>query len=142
MNIDFIKKFRIEEFKIMEFDNWVLSLRPQQPTLRSMVISLKRECKYLGELTKKETEELAEVFAKTEQLVKNCFNNDKINYLALMMIDEQVHFHVIPRYATSRDFAGIEFYDNDWPKPPNITRSLGDETTIKEIYKKIKSKNL
>jgi len=120
MNEDFIKKFRIEELQVIDLENWVLSLRPQQPTLGSMVISLKRECKYLGDLKKQETQELAEVFARTETLLKKCFNYNKINYLALMMIDEQVHFHVIPRYSRKLEFAGIEFSDKNWPGPPSL----------------------
>jgi len=142
MNKEFVQKFQINELKIIDFQKWVLSLRPQQSTLGSMVISLKRDCKYLGELTKNETEELAEVFAKTEKLIKQCFNNDKINYLALMMVDEQVHFHVIPRYAKAREFAGVEFLDKNWPKQPDITQSYSDATTLDKIYNKLRSVNV
>jgi diadenosine tetraphosphate (Ap4A) HIT family hydrolase len=142
MNKEFVQKFQINELKIIDFQKWVLSLRPQQSTLGSMVISLKRDCKYLGELTKNETEELAEVCAKTEKLIKQCFNNDKINYLALMMVDEQVHFHVIPRYAKAREFAGVEFLDKNWPKQPDITQSYSDATTLDKIYNKLRSVNV
>jgi diadenosine tetraphosphate (Ap4A) HIT family hydrolase len=141
MNKEFVQKFQINELKIIDFQKWVLSLRPQQSTLGSMVISLKRG-KYLGELTKTETEELAEVCAKTEKLIKQCFNNDKINYLALMMVDEQVHFHVIPRYAKAREFAGVEFLDKNWPKQPDITQSYSDATTLDKIYNKLRSVNV
>jgi diadenosine tetraphosphate (Ap4A) HIT family hydrolase len=37
-----------------------------------------------------------------------------------MMVDPQVHFHVIPRYAASKDFAGTTWTDANWPKPPDI----------------------
>ena len=33
----------------------------------------------------------------------------KINYLAYMMIDNHVHFHVIPRYSKIKKFNEIEF---------------------------------
>ena len=41
----------------------------------------------------------------------------------LMMVDPHVHFHVIPRYASQRDFLGLSFVDQDWPKPPDLSRS-------------------
>ena len=34
------------------------------------------------------------------------FAPDKLNYLMLMMVDPDVHFHVLPRYAAARAFAG------------------------------------
>ena len=40
-----------------------------------------------------------------------------------MMFDPHVHFHVIPRYASQRDFLGLSFVDQDWPKPPDLSRS-------------------
>jgi diadenosine tetraphosphate (Ap4A) HIT family hydrolase len=36
----------------------------------------------------------------------------------LMMVDPNVHFHVIPRYSSAREWNGIEFPDADWPGPP------------------------
>ncbi len=52
------------------------------------------------------------------------FDFQKINYLALMMVDPHVHFHVIPRYSGSREFAGSTFADATWPKPPDVTSAL------------------
>ena len=40
----------------------------------------------------------------------------------LMMVDPDVHFHVLPRYAQSRSFAGLEFRDHGWPGPPGFAR--------------------
>ena len=37
------------------------------------------------------------------------FDHQKINYLALMMVDPHVHFHVIPRYSGSRELEGATF---------------------------------
>jgi diadenosine tetraphosphate (Ap4A) HIT family hydrolase len=35
-----------------------------------------------------------------------------------MMVDPNVHFHVIPRFSDSRRWEGVEFPDNGWPGPP------------------------
>ena len=48
--------------------------------------------------------------------------------LMLMMIDPDVHFHVLPRYDRDVAFEGIAFSDPGWPGPPQ----LGSSTEISE----------
>ena len=38
----------------------------------------------------------------------------------LMMVDPNVHFHVIPRYSEARHWSGIEFPDAGWPGAPQL----------------------
>ncbi|MNC89705.1 hypothetical protein D3C83_56830 [compost metagenome] len=45
---------------------------------------------------------------------------DKINWLLLMMVDPDVHFHVLPRYSGARQFAGMTFTDPGWPAAPDL----------------------
>jgi diadenosine tetraphosphate (Ap4A) HIT family hydrolase len=54
---------------------------------------------------------------------------DRINYLMLMMVDPDVHFHVIPRYCEPRTWGGTEFADAGWPGPPQLASavSLSDD---------------
>jgi diadenosine tetraphosphate (Ap4A) HIT family hydrolase len=63
------------------------------------------------------------VIADLEAALKKAFRYDKLNYLMLMMVDPQVHFHVIPRYADVREFEGLSFRDAGWPGPPELGRS-------------------
>ena len=42
----------------------------------------------------------------------------------LMMVDPNVHFHVIPRYPEPRSWSGIEFPDAGWPGPPQLGASV------------------
>ena len=58
---------------------------------------------------------------------------EKINYLMLMMVDRDVHFHVIPRYAGERTHAGVSFPDAGWPAMPNLGAAvdLGPEGAAK-----------
>jgi len=37
-----------------------------------------------------------------------------------MMVDPNVHFHVIPRYSEPRVWAGVDFVDAGWPGPPRL----------------------
>lgn len=140
MNEQFKDKFRIKELMVREYDFWILSLRPQQPTPGSLVLSLKRDCRQLGYLTGSETSELAKIFYQAEATIHRLFDNDKINYLALMMVDDHVHFHIIPRYASARVFNGIEFTDKNWPKPPDVTANTCDAPTLSKLLVQIKTK--
>ena len=40
------------------------------------------------------------------------------------MVDPHVHFHVIPRYSSTREFGGAMFADAGWPRPPDVTSAL------------------
>ena len=42
----------------------------------------------------------------------------------LMMVDPNVHFHVIPRYSEPRSWNGIEFPDAGWPGPPELGSAI------------------
>ena len=117
---DFKSKFKINELLIKEFDNWAWTLRPTQLAIPSTVISLKRPAENLSDLTENETQELSQVFKFLETQLKNNFSFEKINYLALMMVDFHVHFHVITRYSEKKNIDGFKIEDKDWPKPPNL----------------------
>ncbi len=122
----FQQKFRIPELTIKVYAHWNWSLRPVQSTLGACVISARREEPHFSGMTAAECAELALVVKDVESGLKAAFSYDKINYLMLMMVDPHVHFHVIPRYAATREFAGTTWQDKNWPKPPDI---LGAEVT-------------
>lgn len=120
----FKEKFRIDELLIKRIGNWDISLRPAQVTIGSLVLSLNRECSTLGQMTAEETKELATVFQFVETLYSKTFQPPKVNYLALMMVDHQVHFHVIPRYEQVVNFQRQEYKDLSWPRPVNVLKTL------------------
>ena len=78
----------------------------------------------LGEMSSEAAAELAHAAATIEAAVGRAFSYDKINYLMLMMVDPDVHFHVLPRYESVRRFGEQEFADAAWPGPPDITANL------------------
>lgn len=81
---------------------------------------------------------MAVVFNYIEELLRSSFNPDKINYLVLMMVDHQVHFHVIPRYEKERVFNDKEFVDEKWPTPPDILLDSCDESFLPKLLKKLR----
>lgn len=135
----FNQKFRVEELLIARVGAWNVSLRPQQPTIGSLILSLSRKCPSFSELTEQEAIELGQSFKEIEKLLGRAFSPQKINYLALMMVDNQVHYHVLPRYAAPIVVDGVEYEDKCWPvahdlKPLN---QIGD-AELGVIYKKLK----
>ena len=42
----------------------------------------------------------------------------------LMMVDPDVHFHVIPRYEGARDWDGLSFRDAGWPALPALAEAV------------------
>lgn len=66
---------------------------------------------------------------------------DKINYLMLMMVDPDVHFHVLPRYASGQTWQGLDFADEGWPAQPDLAggHKLGDDQ-IAALVKELKER--
>jgi diadenosine tetraphosphate (Ap4A) HIT family hydrolase len=49
----------------------------------------------------------------------------------LMMVDPDVHFHVIPRYGADQEFDGLVYPDTGWPGPPVLAPAVTpDETRL------------
>jgi diadenosine tetraphosphate (Ap4A) HIT family hydrolase len=120
-----IVRFGYPASLLHEYGSWVVLLRPAQPTLGSMILACKEGATALAAVSAQAWSELAVVTGDLERALRATLDHEKINYLALMMVDPHVHFHVIPRYSTSREFEGSSFADSAWPKPPDVTSSLG-----------------
>jgi diadenosine tetraphosphate (Ap4A) HIT family hydrolase len=119
-----IEKFGYPSSLLHEYRFWAVLLRPAQPTLGSLVLACKEDATSLGDVSSAAYGELATVTADLERVLRQAFDFRKINYLALMMVDPHVHFHVIPRYAEIRDFDGARCEDAAWPKPPDLSSTL------------------
>jgi diadenosine tetraphosphate (Ap4A) HIT family hydrolase len=105
---------------VRDYVHWSVLLRPKQVTLGSLVLIAKETATAWPMLSAGAFEELKAITADIEQALRQCFDHDKINYLMLMMVDPDVHFHVIPRYCNARTFGGVEFSDSGWPGPPRL----------------------
>jgi diadenosine tetraphosphate (Ap4A) HIT family hydrolase len=115
-------------------------LRPAQASLGAMVLAAHEPAQAFSELSPASFTELHEITRHIESALKKAFQNDKINYLMLMMVDPDVHFHVIPRYAQPRQFADKEFIDAGWPGMPNLGQiTPTDEATNRLIMSHIQS---
>jgi diadenosine tetraphosphate (Ap4A) HIT family hydrolase len=135
----FQEKFRTRELLVREFEHWLWSVRPVQATLGAGILSLKRYAEKFSDVSEGETAELAKVGAIIEKTLGEAFHYDKINYLMLMMVDPHVHFHVVPRYASGRSFAGQEWRDPGWPALPHLAGEPADGETLRAVVERLKS---
>jgi diadenosine tetraphosphate (Ap4A) HIT family hydrolase len=108
---------------LLETAHWCVLMRPQQVTLGALVLCAKSEATALPGLPAEAFSELAAVSRHLEAALRLFRPFGKINYLALMMVDPQVHFHVLPRYAATQDYDGTAFPDPGWPGVPDLKQA-------------------
>ncbi|WP_370867362.1 HIT family protein [Nitrosomonas sp.] len=115
-----MRKFGAPQTIIRQYQYWSVMLRPAQATLGALVLAAHEPAEAFSQLSPESFAELHTITGHIESALTKAFQYDKINYLMLMMVDPDVHFHVIPRYAQPKPFAGMEFIDAGWPAMPNL----------------------
>jgi len=125
-------RFGYPDTVIMEYDYWLVLLREPQATLGSLVLCAKPEVTRFSSLSREAFAEMGVVVGDIECALKAAFAYDKINYLMLMMVDPNVHFHVIPRYAEPRSACGLTIPDAGWPALPNLGEAREITTVERE----------
>lgn len=113
-----MQKFGYPDTLVKEYQKWVVVLRPQQVTLGSLVLICQDVASAFSLISPEAFTELPYAIREIEAGLSEAFSYEKINYLMLMMVDPDVHFHVIPRYRTERTFCHQHFFDHGWPGPP------------------------
>ena len=115
-----MKKFGAPDTLIRDYKHWVVLLRPGQVTLGALVLVCKEPAATFSMLSIDAFAELQTITGHIEGTLKKTFDYDKINYLMLMMVDPNVHFHVIPRYAEPASACGLTIADPGWPVVPQL----------------------
>lgn len=134
---EFSVKYELDKYNLFENDSWIVSLRPQQKTPFSMLLSLKKDKFQLRDLDAQETNELQECFTFIEKLCYDTLGADKLNYLCLMMIDSIIHYHVFPRFKNELVLNHLRLKDVYFPKPVEL---LDDHSIdIDPIFNYLKS---
>jgi diadenosine tetraphosphate (Ap4A) HIT family hydrolase len=106
--------------RVAETDHWIVVVRPKQPTFGSLVLICKEKADSFSQLSPQAFSDLKVAVDGIERLLRAVVAYEKINYLMLMMVDRDVHFHVIPRYAGERIHDGRTFVDAGWPAAPAL----------------------
>lgn len=113
-------KFGYPKSLIKEWEHWAVLVRPAQVTLGSLVLAARGEWTAYSQLPDAAFREQALAVRAIEAALRRFCDFERINYLMLMMVDPNVHFHVIPRYSQPREWLGQSFADQGWPGTPQL----------------------
>lgn len=119
-----IRRFGHPATLVADYEHWVVLLRPAQPTLSSLVLAAKGEATSFSGLDAAAFAELQRAISDIEDALRAAVGYEKINYLMLMMVDPNVHFHVVPRYEGERSACGVTVRDAGWPKAPALGEAV------------------
>lgn len=134
-----IRKFGYPDTLVRAYAHWVVLLRPAQATLGALVLASTEDARSLSDVSKAGFEELAVVTRALESALASSFGYDKLNYLLLMMVDPDVHFHVLPRHAATKTFSGVAFDDPGFPGPPRLDHGVAvDADTAAALVETLK----
>jgi diadenosine tetraphosphate (Ap4A) HIT family hydrolase len=125
-------KFGDPGARLAQTDCWTVLLRPRQPTLGSLVLICREPVLALADVSPQGYAELRAVVRRIETVLREVVAYERINYLMLMMVDPDVHFHVIPRYAGTRHIGLAEFPDVGWPGPPALDAAVAPDVATNE----------
>ncbi len=119
---------------VAETERWVVLARPEQVTLGSLVLVCREPITAFGDASAESFVELRSLVRSIENVLRDFVQYQKINYLMLMMVDPDVHFHVLPRYQGERRFAGLAFPDRGWPGQPALSgATTPDQAALVQI---------
>ncbi len=113
-------RFGYPQTLIREYDHWLVLLREPQATLGSLILCEKSDATEFSGISMDSYQEMGTVVGDIERALKAAFSYEKINYLMLMMVDPNVHFHVIPRYSKPQSACGLTIPDPGWPVVPQL----------------------
>ncbi len=131
-----LQKFGYPGTMIKDLDHWAIVMRPAQATLGALVLIAKSEATSVASLPTPAYAELQHATQLIERGLKHFRAFNRINYLALMMVDPHVHFHVLPRYAEAQIFDGASFADPGWPVLPDMKHANPHTPeTAKKLHK-------
>ena len=135
-----LKTFDFKNLLIKEYQNWYLLLRNDQVTIGSLVLIEKNFHHRLSSIPDESFIEFGKIVRDIEETLKNLFGYEKINYLMLMMKDDEVHYHIIPRYSKDLLYESFNFKDEGWPNLPDLKKYNHIDIKIKlKLLKDIKN---
>ena len=94
---------------------WRLVLNRNQNVVGKCMLVTHRHVERVDQLTAAEWDDLRRQLAQATAGLRQATRPDHFNYAFLQNQDRHVHLHVIPRYATPRQIAGLRIDDRDYP---------------------------
>ena len=137
---DTLLKFGYPQSLVREYERWCVLVRPHQATLGALVLVCREPAQAFSQISDEAFKELGSVIRDIEAGMRIFRKYDKINYLMLMMVDREVHYHVLPRYAEDQDFNDRTFADSGWPAAPDLSEGPTLEgADLTELVRELKA---
>jgi diadenosine tetraphosphate (Ap4A) HIT family hydrolase len=129
------RKGKYEEGFVKEYKHWVLEVSFRQHTLGCFIIFAKRKVEKISDLENKEITELKSIMKEYETTLSKMkdFRPDRFNYWQMGNGLHHLHFHAIPRYASSRKFFNKEWKDKTFGHPSVWSKTEVDRGLILKI---------
>ncbi len=107
-------------------DYWTLIVNDNQATLGRVFFALNRHKTDIAALSDPEVLSLWAFVRETKAALTALLAPDHFNFMFLMNLTPHAHFHIFPRYAAPREFAGETFTDGRYGDhyDPAETRAL------------------
>lgn len=132
-------KFNGPETQIAAYEYWSVLVRPKQSTLGALVLVANGPETEFSKLPPQAFSEQGHVIKDIEQVLSDMFGYDKINYLMLMMVDPNVHYHVLPRYAEAASYESWTLEDGGWPGQPDLGGGSADADLVASLTAALKA---
>ena len=116
---------------------WRVIINRNQDPLGKTMIVLKRHEEDVSQLTPDEWQDLLTQIRWVTARLRSAFAPDHFNYSFLMNMDVHAHLHVIPRYIESRELAGVQFSDPDYPdayRGPTTPAEIATPSVIVAVH--------
>lgn len=132
-----LKKFNVNNNILLKTKYWSWILRESHPTLGSTVLMINRECYELNELTSEEILDYHRIVKVIEETLKSLFEYSQINYFQLMMLDRNLHIHIIPRYSQDKYYENEKWADENYPGLPDLSKDKLNSNKLFSIKRDI-----
>ena len=135
-----VTNFEYDKYLIKDYKNWILLLNKNQFTFGSLVLICKDDVISFSDITLSSYNEMKHIIEDIESKLKLVIPYEKLNYLMLMMVDPNVHFHILPRYS-KLIYKEKEYTDFGWPGKPNLDKKVEiEKNTMNDLISDLASK--
>lgn len=146
MNCEVCNLLNNDQSLVFQTDYWKVFVMKEQSYLGRCVVSCKRHCPSLTELTTDEWSDFKGVATRLEEAAMRAFGADLVNWVCLMNnafrkkpFNPHVHWHFRPRYKRPVQFSGKTFTDPDFGEHYEHLRvERVDDETIQKVVNALK----
>lgn len=109
------KPIDYEKLKVKEYKYWSIFLHKDQTNIgRTYLWCNRKDIVDFLDMNNEEKEEFFKATKELKDVLTKLFKPDLFNYASLGNDTHHLHVHIIPRYASPREFQGITFEDKRW----------------------------